>query len=198
MLVTRRGCPPADARLAYTRRMKNVVEKLSTSGPVPMYVEGRIVQLSVSDGGVPKTAVASARITDEGVEGDRQRDHENHGGPDRAVCLFSMERIRDLRREGHAIVPGTLGENVTIEGLDWETVQPNGRILLGEEVALEVTRYTSPCMNISGAFADGKFSRVSQKRHAGWSRVYARVLVPGTVSAGDVVRVLPPGVGETR
>ncbi len=177
--------------------MKQLVEGLSSgSGSVPMYVEGRVVQISVSDGGVPKHAVASARITDDGVEGDRQRNLEHHGGPDRAVCLFSMERIRDLQAEGHAIAPGIVGENITIEGVDWDAVLPQSRILLGDEVALEVTRYTAPCTNIGPVFADGKFSRISQKRHAGWSRVYARVLVPGTVTTGDAVRVLPPGAGE--
>jgi len=159
---------------------------------------GKVVQISVSDGGVPKTAVASARITKDGVEGDRQRNLEFHGGPERAVCLFSMERIRDLQMEGHAIVPGAVGENVTVEGIDWDAVQPQSRILLGDAVALEVTRYTSPCVNIRSSFADGNFARISQKRHAGWSRVYARVLAPGTVSTGDPVRLLPPNEEPAR
>jgi MOSC domain-containing protein YiiM len=85
---------------------------------------------------------------------------------------------------------------VTVEGVDWDTVLPKSRILLGEEVALEVTHYTAPCVHIKTAFNGGDFSRISQKRHAGWSRVYARVLVPGTVHAGDSVRVLAPGAGE--
>ena len=175
-----------------------IVEGLLGRGTIPMYVEGRVVQISVSGGGVPKTAVARARITENGVEGDRQRNREHHGGPDRAVCLFSMERIRELQAEGHDIAPGTVGENVTVEGIDWDAVQPSSRVLLGDTVALEVTRYTSPCVNIKGAFADGNVARISQKRHAGWSRVYARVLVPGDVAAGDPVRVLPPGAGERR
>jgi len=154
-------------------------------------MSGRVVQISVSNGGLPKTAVPAARITEDGVEGDRQRDREHHGGPERAVCLFSMERIRDLQGEGHAIVPGAVGENLTVEGIDWDAIVPKSRILLGADVALEVTRYTSPCVNIRSSFAGGDFTRISQKRHAGWSRVYARVLVPGTVSAGDPVRVLP-------
>ena len=157
---------------------------------------GRIVQVSVSNGGVPKTAVPAARVTETGVEGDRQQHPDIHGGPDRAVCLFSMERIRDLQAEGHAIVPGAVGENVTVEGIDWSAVAPKSRILLGEEVALEVTRYTAPCVNIRAAFKGGDYGRISQKVHAGWSRVYARVLVPGLVRAGDPVRVLPPGAGE--
>jgi MOSC domain-containing protein YiiM len=159
-------------------------------------MNGRVVQISVSNGGVPKTAVPVARITETGVEGDRQANPEIHGGPERAVCLFSMERIRDLQAEGHAIVPGAVGENVTVEGVDWDTVSPRSRILLGEDVALEVTRYTSPCMNIKSAFSGGEYARISQKRHAGWSRVYARVLVPGIVRAGDLVRVLAPGAEE--
>ena len=159
-------------------------------------MSGRVIQISVSNGGVPKTAVPAARIMETGVEGDRQANRDIHGGPERAVCLFSMERIRDLQGEGHAIVPGAVGENVTVEGVDWDAVLPNSRILLGEDVALEVTSYTSPCINIKAAFKGGEYSRISQKRHAGWSRVYARVLVPGTVRIGDPVRVLAPGTGE--
>ena len=159
---------------------------------------GRIVQISVSNGGVPKTAVPSARITSNGVEGDRQAHPDIHGGPERAVCLFSMERIRELQQEGHGIVPGSAGENVTIEGVDWDTVEPNSRLHLGDDVLLEVTRYTSPCMNIRASFLDGNYARISQKRHAGWSRVYARVLTPGTVRTGDPVRVLAPHAAGDR
>jgi MOSC domain-containing protein YiiM len=62
---------------------------------------------------------------------------------------------------------------------------------------LQITRYTSPCFNIKGVFAEGEFSRVSQKRHPGWSRVYARVLRPGSVRPGDPVRVLAASEVET-
>ena len=42
---------------------------------------------------------------------------------------------------------------------------------------LEVTRATSPCYKIAASFEAGDFARVSQKRHPGWSRLYARVVV---------------------
>jgi MOSC domain-containing protein YiiM len=151
---------------------------------------GRIVQLSVSNGGVPKRAVPTARITPLGLEGDAHRDHEHHGGPERAVCLFAMEAIRELQAEGHPLVPGALGENVTLEGLDWSAVQPGARLQLGEEVVVEVTRYTTPCFNIRPAFRGGDYSLVSQKRHPGRSRVYARVIATGTLRSGDPVRLL--------
>ena len=151
---------------------------------------GRIVQLSVSNGGVPKRAVPMARITPLGLEGDAHRDGEHHGGPERAVCLFAMEAIRELQAEGHPLVPGALGVNVTLEGLDWSAVQPATRLQLGDEVVLEVTRYTTPCFNIRPAFRGGDYSLVSQKRHPGRSRVYARVIATGMLHGGDPARLL--------
>ena len=151
---------------------------------------GRIVQLSVSNGGVPKHAVESARVTPLGLEGDGHRDREHHGGPDRAVCLFAMEAIRELQGNGHPLVPGALGENVTLEGLDWSAVQPGSRLRLGDDVVLEVTRYTSPCLNIRAAFRNGDYSLVSQKRHPGRSRVYARVITTGTLRRGDSAQLV--------
>ena len=85
---------------------------------------GRIVQLSVSPGGLPKRAVPEVRVGALGLEGDGHRDREHHGGPERAVCLFSLEAIDTLRGEGHTVAPGALGENVTVAGLDWEAVTP--------------------------------------------------------------------------
>jgi MOSC domain-containing protein YiiM len=151
---------------------------------------GRIVQVNVSSGGVPKIAVESAVVTPLGLEGDDHRDRRHHGGPDRAVCLYSMEAIQALQTEGHTVVPGALGENVTVEGVDWSTVAPGRRLRLGEAVVVEITRFTTPCLNITASFVDGDYSRVSEKRHPGWSRVYARVLEPGVLRRGDFVRVL--------
>jgi MOSC domain-containing protein YiiM len=154
-------------------------------------VNGRIVQISVSPGGVPKLPVPAAEVTRAGVEGDGHRDLEHHGGPDRAVCLFSLEQIQALQAEGHPVVPGALGENVTLEGIEWTRVTPGSRLQLGPDVMLEITRYTSPCLNIRPSFSHGDYSRVSEKRHPGWSRVYARVVATGRIAAGDAVRLLP-------
>ncbi len=159
---------------------------------------GQIVQINISPGGVPKLPVASARVTREGLAGDGHRDLEHHGGPERAVCLYAMEAIEALQSEGHPIAPGSIGENLTVHGLDWAAVTPGRVVSVGEGVLLQVTRYTSPCFNIRPAFLDGDFSRVSQKRHPGWSRVYARVLGEGTVRRGDPVRALTEAEAAAR
>ena len=151
--------------------------------------DGRIVQLSVSAGGVPKLAVPAARVTGLGLQGDAHR-YEHHGGPERAVCLFSLEAIDALAAEGHAIEPGAIGENVTVEGIDWNLVTPGVRLRLGERVVLEVTRYTTPCFKIAPVFVGRDSGRVSQKNHPGWSRVYTRVLVEGALRAGDPIHLL--------
>jgi|SRR5689334_22649700 MOSC domain-containing protein YiiM len=153
---------------------------------------GRIVQLSISPGGVPKRAIPAATIGSLGLEGD-EHDYRHHGGPERAVCLFPLELIRTLAAEGHAIVPGAIGENVTTEGLDWSLVVPGARLQLGDRVLLHVTRYTSPCTKIAPVFTDRDYGRVSQKLHPGESRVYTSVLVEGVVRTGDVVRVVDAG-----
>lgn len=146
-------------------------------------------QISISSGGLPKLPIPKARITHEGVEGDRHRNTELHGGPDRAVCVYALEVIEALRKEGHSIVPGAAGENLTIAGLDWKHVGPGTRISVGNEVKLEVLSYTAPCSQNTCWFSDGDFSRISQKIHPGRSRVYARVLSEGVVKRGDPVVV---------
>ena len=84
----------------------------------------RIVQINLSAGGVPKHPVSSIRVTVMGLEGDAHRDRRRHGGPDRALCLFSHECIRTLQAEGHPITPGSIGENLTVAGIDWNEVVP--------------------------------------------------------------------------
>ena len=153
--------------------------------------KGVIVQLSVSPGGLPKRAVPDARVGYLGLEGDAHRAREHHGGPDRAVCLFPIEAIRGLTAEGHTVVAGALGENVTTEGLDWAAIVPGVQLRLGEHVVLEITKYTSPCFNLASLFQSRDFGRVSQKRHPGWSRVYARVRAQGHVRPGDGIRIVP-------
>ena len=67
---------------------------------------GRVVGLQQSHGGVPKRPVDSATVHARGMDGDRQRKRLIHGGPKRALCLYSQERIEALAAEGHPIAPG--------------------------------------------------------------------------------------------
>jgi len=158
-------------------------------------VKGRVHQISVSRGGVPKLGVRSARVTALGVEGDSQNDTKHHGGPDRAVCLFSFEVIQGLQGEGHPIAPGSTGENLTLAGIDWPRVVPGGRFEFEGGVVLEVVSFTRPCSTIRDSFAGLLFNRIHQEQHPGQSRVYARVIRGGSLGTGEgCVYTAPAGV----
>lgn len=149
-----------------------------------------IFQINASNGGVPKVAQRDAIVTELGLTTDRQNNTQIHGGPDRALCLYSLERITALQAEGHPIFAGSIGENITVAGLEWEQVKPGAKLRLGSDVLIEITSYTTPCKKIRESFHDRDYGRVSQSRHPGWSRVYARVLETGTLRIGDQVSLL--------
>jgi len=152
-------------------------------------LSGYVFQINASRGGVPKTGRVQSEISTLGLSEDRQRDSEHHGGQDRAVCLYSLERILELQRQGNPVFPGAMGENLTLTGLDWAAIEPGMRIRIGD-LLLETTRYTTPCSNLKPFFLNGDYSLVSQKANPGWSRLYARVLQPGRVQIGDAVQIL--------
>ena len=149
-----------------------------------------IHQINVSRGGVPKLPVDEARVEALGLDGDVHLNLVHHGGPDRAVSLWALERIQALAAEGHPIAAGSAGENVTTQGLDWALVVPGARLRLGADVVLEITRYAPPCRQNARWFRDGDFTRISQKTHPGWSRAYARVVAGGVIRPGDEIVVL--------
>jgi MOSC domain-containing protein YiiM len=155
-----------------------------------LIMNGQIFQLNSSPGGVPKLPVREAMVVELGLVGDGHNFPDIHGGPDRALCLFSLERILELQSEGHPIFPGAVGENVTVSGIDWPAIEPGKQVALGDEVVIEITRYTTPCNSITDSFSDGNFARISQKVHPGYSRVYARVLKSGRLRIGQEVLLL--------
>lgn len=144
-------------------------------------VHSRIAGIFASTGGVPKLPVDRALVDAGGIVGDAQADLKHHGGPERALCLYSLERLLALRDEGHPVEPGCMGENILVAGLDWNLVIPDVRLRLGPDVLIEVTRYTTPCAAIAHCFTGRQIARVLQDKNPGWSRVYARVLEGGAL-----------------
>jgi MOSC domain-containing protein YiiM len=142
-----------------------------------------LVQLSVSLGGIPKLPVESAFVGVGGVTGDRQNDSKHHGGPDRAVCLFSEELYAWLREQGVEVAAGGVGENFTTRGVDLDELTPGDRLAVGACV-IEITKVRNPC---------GKLRKWHPRLkeiitgHSGW---VARVIREGVVRPGDAIEVL--------
>ncbi len=150
---------------------------------------GRVFQLNISPGGVPKLPIRQAHLSTLGLAGDDHRSKQAHGGPERALCLYSLELLQALQVEGHPIFAGAMGENLLISGLDWEKMVPGVKLQIGKGVLVEVTRYTTPCSNLTDYFTDSKIERVLQDKHPGWSRLYTRVLQEGEIRVGDPVTI---------
>ncbi len=149
----------------------------------------RIFQLARSRGGVPKLSIPEARVTTLGLDGDKQEHTKIHGGPERALSLFSLEVIQALQAEGHPIYPGSTGENVTISGLPWASLAPGMRLALGPEVIVELTRTATPCTQIAASFLGREYKRLQAPNQMRW---YSRVIREGQLRVAMAVTVLPP------
>jgi len=149
-----------------------------------------IFQINILKGGVPKLPMTQARVTPQGIEGDRQRNTQHHGGTERALCLYDLDKILALQAQGHPVFPGAMGENLTLTNLPWSTIIPGDQLRLGDEVLIQISSYSSPCTHLKPYLNDGDFNRVAHKKHPGWSRVYARVLQAGALQIGDKVTII--------
>jgi MOSC domain-containing protein YiiM len=145
-------------------------------------------------------------IAGQGVEGDahcsvtvkhRSRVARDPTQPNlRQVHLIGVELLEEVTAKGLPVVPGEMGENVTLRGLDLLAL-PRGAVLhLGREAVLEITGLRNPCAQID-SFRPGLLAEMLPRgpdgqviRRAG---VMAIVLTGGVVRVGDTVDVvLPP------
>ena len=147
-------------------------------------LEGTILAVCIGPGGIPKHSVAEARATPDGLVGDKQR-YRIHGGPNRALCLFSTEDYESLRRDGVPCAqPGTFGENVLLQGIDFKQLRPDDRLALGDEVVIELFDVREPCGTLKSL--DARFPNLMLGR----SGFVCRVLREGLLRAGLCVRRL--------
>src|SRR5689334_20078587 len=145
---------------------------------------GIVVQLNVSKGGMPKLPVLFARVTRDGIEGDWQKNRKYHGGPDRAICIYSEELYAWLREQGIDLVNGSVGENFTTCRLDLLALRVGDRLRVGEECVVEITKVRVPCHQLKKWDADLPELIVGR---SGWM---AKVVEEGVVKAGDGIEVV--------
>ena len=143
-------------------------------------MSGVLVQLNTSGGGMPKTPILAARVTVDGVPGDWQKNRKYHGGPNRAICLFSVELYEELNNEGLPMEVGSVGENFTTRGIDLKSLQKGDRLKVGG-CTIELTDIRVPCSNLNKWHAN-LHERI--KGRSGW---VAKVVVEGDVKPGDTI-----------
>ena len=157
---------------------------------------GRVAQVSVSQGGIPKRAILSGELSEAGVAGDTWR-YPFHGGRRQAILLVTIEGIDELVSQGFQLFAGALGENLTTRGLDRRELRLGHRLRAGT-AEIELTKICTPCATLD-VYGPGIQAAIYDARvqagdagspRWGLSGFYASVVRPGTVSASDPIALL--------
>jgi MOSC domain-containing protein YiiM len=160
-------------------------------------VQGTIVQIDISPGGLPKRPVSGGFIASLGIDGDRHAHPEIHGGPRQAVLLIAAEVVEELQRRGYPVGYGSLGENLTTRGIEVRNLRIGDRLRAGGAL-LEITKPRGPCsqLDIYGPSIKQEIydTRVKERDHSspywGMSGFYLSVVEPGPVAPGDIIAVV--------
>ncbi len=138
--------------------------------------------------GIAKTPVPGrvvARATN--LDGDRQADLVNHGGPSKAIYAYPSEHTPFWEGFlGRMLPPGGMGENLTTEGIG-EDACIGDRLGVGDAI-LVVTHPREPCFKL--AALHGRDDVVAMLLRSGRCGFYLSVEHEGEIGAGDPIRVL--------
>jgi MOSC domain-containing protein YiiM len=155
---------------------------------------GRVAPLgpdSVPSGFVKASVQGRVDVGLLGLAGDEQADLSVHGGPDKAVYAYSLGTYAVWKaafpQYEALLVPGGLGENLTIDGIAEDDVCIADHVRIGTAV-LQVSQPRQPCFKFALRFDDVAMPRAMAKN--GMSGWYYRVLKPGSLAAGDEVRLI--------
>ena len=161
-------------------------------------MRGVITQVSISKGGLPKHAVSESWATPLGLEGDVHKHTQFHGGPKKALLLVSLEDVESLAALGFPVGAGSLGENLTVSGIDFRQLRAGQRFLAGGAV-VELTTLRRPCAQLD-VYNAGEGPKIQsylydERCRAGdastprWAMggCYAAVVQPGPIRPGDII-----------
>jgi MOSC domain-containing protein YiiM len=162
-------------------------------------VNGRILQVNVSQGGIPKRAVALGVLEARGFHLDSWAHPQFHGGRNQAVLMIASEAIEELRVRGYPVFPGALGENLTTKDLDRRNWRTGQQYRVGSAV-IELTKIRTPCNTLDTYGCDPRGVTIQRAIYDptvkrgdfssglwAMSGFYARVLTEGQVRPGDSI-----------
>lgn len=137
--------------------------------------------------GIFKAAVARpVRVFPDHLDGDQQADRANHGGPDKAICVYAADHYAQWRQtlDQPTLEYGAFGENFTVQGLT------EGEVCVGDvwaigDVQVQVSQPRQPCWKLARKWRSPDLvDRVLANGHTGW---YLRVMRTGLVHPGAAI-----------
>jgi MOSC domain-containing protein YiiM len=160
-------------------------------------MQGNIVQINVSNGGMPKLPVPEAEVHRLGLGIDLHAHPNIHGGPNKAVLIITEEGIDELKSQGFPVYPGAMGENLTVRGLDRKMMRV-GQVYQAGAAILEITKMRAPCTQldvygpgIQEAVYDSQVKAGNpQSPRWGLAGFYASVRQQGYIRPHDIIKLL--------
>ena len=126
-----------------------------------------------------------------GFESDGVGDTRIHGGKDMAVCVYCVDHFSywedKLQRE---ILPGSFGENLSVSNMSERAVNIGDVFEIGSS-QVEVSQPRQPCHKLNKVFNDQSMACSIKK--TGFSGYYMRVLKPGLVKPGTLIKKVYQG-----
>ncbi|BBH19934.1 hypothetical protein Back11_12790 [Paenibacillus baekrokdamisoli] len=122
-------------------------------------------------------------LTKNGIDGDEQADLINHGGPDKAICVYSADHYpywQEVWKQ--PVASGAFGENFTVSGMTEELISIGDIIRVGQAF-VQVSQPRSPCFKLGVKHNNPKLQLHVQQ--TGYTGFYFRVLKEGIVQEGD-------------
>ncbi len=138
--------------------------------------------------GGAKKPLQSALLRTLGFDGDGQADLANHGGADKAVCVYPFDHYAHWERAlGRELEPGAFSENLTVSGAVEREVCIGDVFEVGESV-VQVSQPRTPCGKLAGK--NGQRLLTKWVGQTGYTGFYMRVLAEGLVSTGDAFELV--------
>jgi len=133
-------------------------------------------------------------VTRTGIRGDGQADLVNHGGPDKAVCVYSyVHRPHWEAAWGKQMAYAAFGENFSVSDIR-ETEVCIGDVIRAGSALFQVSQARLPCFKL--ALKHGLPELPQQVQQTGYTGFYLRVLEEGVVRAGDELTLVSRPAGR--
>ncbi|SFL56235.1 MOSC domain-containing protein [Salibacterium qingdaonense] len=138
--------------------------------------------------GIRKQKADNMVLKKSGITGNDVADKKNHGGTDRAVCIYPLEHYGKWEEEfERKLDQAAFGENMTVAGMTEDMVYIGNTYQVGSSV-IQVTQGRVPCLKIDRRTGcDGLMKRFIA---TGFTGFFCRVLQEGVIQADSRIELV--------
>lgn len=129
-----------------------------------------------------------------GFDNDGVADLKNHGGADKAVCVYSLDHYPYWEEKlGRTLPPPAFGENLSVQDLDEKDICLGDIFRMGAAL-VQVSQPRQPCKTLAARFGRSDLPKLVAQ--TGRTGMYFRVLEEGTVTPGDILKLVEQSPGR--